>query len=98
MGLGTTASVPYGIAGIGYHHLVSQHRTEEETYHNLPIRMYKQGLINTVAYSLWMSDLRKNHSIPPPDVSEHVLTDAVQTPRRGACCSEASTPASSAAP
>ena len=56
MGLAKKASMPYGIAGIGYNHL-TRHRVNGEPYDNLPIRMYKQGLINTVAYSLWMSNL-----------------------------------------
>lgn len=61
MGLGVMATVPYGIAGIGYHHIEQRNRPEGKTYTNLPVQMYNQGLINTVAYSLWMSHLGERH-------------------------------------
>ncbi|KAM0276857.1 hypothetical protein ACHAQH_006333 [Verticillium albo-atrum] len=56
MGLARHSTVPYGLAGIGYHHNVAL-QTWGNIYDNLPVRMKKLGLINTVAYSLWLNNL-----------------------------------------
>ncbi|KAL9949828.1 hypothetical protein ACHAQF_002757 [Verticillium nonalfalfae] len=56
MGLARQSTVPYGLAGIGYHHNVAL-QTWGNIYDNLPVRMQRLGLINTVAYSLWLNNL-----------------------------------------
>ncbi|ROT36352.1 acid protease [Sodiomyces alkalinus F11] len=55
-GLGLQTDIPFGIAGIGYRRS-SRRRSRKVAHDNLPVRMQKQGLINTVAYSLWLNDL-----------------------------------------
>lgn len=59
MGLGRLTNIPYGLAGIGYHHVVALTRVTGQEYYNLPLHMEQQGLISTVGYSLWLNDLSK---------------------------------------
>lgn len=57
-GLGLQTDIPFGLAGIGYKRNSRTIGAREIVNDNLPVRMQKQGLINTVAYSLWLNDLR----------------------------------------
>ncbi|KAL2755711.1 hypothetical protein ACRALDRAFT_2059069 [Sodiomyces alcalophilus JCM 7366] len=56
-GLGLQTDIPFGLAGIGYKRNSVTNRAGKVADDNLPGRMQKQGLINTVAYSLWLNDL-----------------------------------------
>ncbi|RFU32562.1 hypothetical protein B7463_g3780, partial [Scytalidium lignicola] len=58
MGLAQTSSISVGILGIGYNSSESNVFTGTgTTYPNLPEAMQRAGLINSVAYSLWLNDL-----------------------------------------
>ncbi|KAI0845721.1 acid protease [Daldinia vernicosa] len=60
MGLGVNTDIPYGLVGVGYvasEAIVGSTRSTSSTYDNLPVKMQKQGLIATNAYSLWLNDL-----------------------------------------
>ncbi|GAB1310571.1 Acid proteinase PEPI [Madurella fahalii] len=60
MGLGLETSIPYGLVGVGYalnEAIVGQTRSGSSVYPNLPVQMVNEGLISTVAYSLWLNDL-----------------------------------------
>jgi hypothetical protein len=60
MGLGLTTDIPYGLVGVGYQlneALVGTTQSTSSAYPNLPVNMVNEGLINTVAYSLWLNDL-----------------------------------------
>ncbi|KAK3945466.1 mitochondrial elongation factor g 1-like protein [Diplogelasinospora grovesii] len=60
MGLGITTDIPYGLVGVGYalnEAIVGTTQSAASTYPNLPVNMVNEGLINTVAYSLWLNDL-----------------------------------------
>lgn len=59
MGLGRDTDIPYGLVGIGYA-LNEAVAGSSDVYPNLPITMVDEGLINTIAYSLWLNDLGKN--------------------------------------
>src|SRR5690606_4798993 len=62
MGLGLSTDIAYGLVGVGYainEAIVSTTQSLDAAYPNLPVRMVEQGLINTVAYSLWLNDLGK---------------------------------------
>lgn len=73
MGLGSDTDIPYGLVGIGY-------KADEAslasgvTYDNLPIVMLKEGVINTIAYSLWLNDLGMLTFCPLINKSRRVLT------------------------
>ncbi|RYO86050.1 hypothetical protein DL766_003643 [Monosporascus sp. MC13-8B] len=54
IGLGLETNIPYGIVGVGY---ALNEATKHFIYPNLPIRMQHEGLITTIAYSLWLNDL-----------------------------------------
>ncbi|RYP03341.1 hypothetical protein DL765_010532 [Monosporascus sp. GIB2] len=54
MGLGLETNIPYGIVGVGY---ARNEATKSFIYPNLPIQMQHEGLITTIAYSLWLNDL-----------------------------------------
>lgn len=58
MGLGRDTDIPYGLVGIGYA-LNEAVAGTSDVYPNLPIAMVDEGLINTIAYSLWLNDLGK---------------------------------------
>jgi len=62
MGLGTQTDIAYGLVGVGYavnEAIVGKTQSLDSVYPNLPVNMVDQGLINTVAYSLWLNDLGK---------------------------------------
>jgi hypothetical protein len=64
LGLGHSTSLPYGVLGLGYHHLVALWYKMGMTYDNLPLLMWKQGLVNTVAYSMWLGKIGKTLVTP----------------------------------
>lgn len=58
MGLATDTSIPYGLIGIAYANSEANVFTGNGTvYPNLGIALVNQGIIPTVAYSLWLDDL-----------------------------------------
>ncbi|KAK3694536.1 mitochondrial elongation factor g 1-like protein [Podospora appendiculata] len=60
MGLGNKTDISYGLVGVGYalnEAIVADEKTTSAAYPNLPVNMVDEGLINTVAYSLWLNDL-----------------------------------------
>lgn len=60
MGLGLRTTIPYGLVGVGYalnEAIVGNTQSTSSAYPNLPVSMVDAGLINTVAYSLWLNDL-----------------------------------------
>ena len=56
MGLALKTDIPYGLVGVGYARNEASSSTGS-LYPNLPVQMQRQGLISTVAYSLWLNDL-----------------------------------------
>lgn len=68
MGLGRQTDIPYGLVGVGYalnEAIVGQTQSATSVYPNLPVHMVNEGLINTVAYSLWLNDLGKSSALGP---------------------------------
>lgn len=60
MGLGIDTDIPFGLLGVGYpanEAGVSSGRINP--YPNLPVQMVAEGHIKTVAYSMWLNDLRE---------------------------------------
>lgn len=57
MGLGVQTDISYGLLGVGYAINEASITTAGFKYPNLPIAMVNEGLINSVAYSLWLNDL-----------------------------------------
>ncbi|KAK4132825.1 mitochondrial elongation factor g 1-like protein [Trichocladium antarcticum] len=60
MGLGIKTDIAYGLVGVGYavnEAIVGSTQSTASVYPNLPVHMVNEGLINTVAYSLWLNDL-----------------------------------------
>jgi elongation factor G len=60
MGLGIDTTIPYGLVGVGYalnEAAVANTHSASSAYPNLPVAMVNSGLINTVAFSLWLNDL-----------------------------------------
>lgn len=67
MGLGIKTDIAYGLVGVGYalnEAIVGNTAEASSAYPNLPVNMMEEGLINTVAYSLWLNDLGMFPSIP----------------------------------
>lgn len=60
MGLGMQTDIPYGLVGVGYSTNEAALSTMGQPYPNLPIAMEQEGLINSIAYSLWLNDLDAN--------------------------------------
>ncbi|KAK0730286.1 mitochondrial elongation factor g 1-like protein [Lasiosphaeris hirsuta] len=63
MGLGLKTDIAYGLVGVGYalnEAIVGNTQSAADAYPNLPVNMVKEGLINSVAYSLWLNDLDAN--------------------------------------
>ncbi|KAE8447062.1 hypothetical protein EG329_011197 [Mollisiaceae sp. DMI_Dod_QoI] len=59
MGLATDTSIGVGIMGIGYNTSEANIGTGNGSeYANLPVAMVNAGVINSVAYSLWLNDLQ----------------------------------------
>lgn len=59
MGLGLDTDISYGLVGIGYALNEAIVGGAKSVYPNLPVTMMNEGLINTIAYSLWLNDLGK---------------------------------------
>ncbi|KAK4447594.1 mitochondrial elongation factor g 1-like protein [Podospora aff. communis PSN243] len=60
MGLGIRTDIAYGLVGVGYalnEAIVGSTQETSSAYPNLPVNMMEEGLIITVAYSLWLNDL-----------------------------------------
>lgn len=60
MGLGIDTDIAYGLVGVGYalnEAIVAGTQSASSAYPNLPVTMEREGLINTIAYSLWLNDL-----------------------------------------
>ncbi|KAJ4420931.1 hypothetical protein N0V85_000399 [Neurospora sp. IMI 360204] len=60
MGLGAKTDIAYGLVGVGYainEAIVGNSHSLNSQYPNLPVSMVDDGLINTIAYSLWLNDL-----------------------------------------
>jgi elongation factor G len=57
MGLGIRTTISHGLVGVGYALSEASTTTADAIYPNLPIAMQQAGLINSVAYSLWLNDL-----------------------------------------
>lgn len=59
MGLGIKTDIAYGLVGVGYalNEAILGSDSDSSPYPNLPVHMVNEGLINTVAYSLWLNDL-----------------------------------------
>ncbi|OAA55024.1 aspartic-type endopeptidase [Niveomyces insectorum RCEF 264] len=60
MGLGQDTDINFGLVGVGYttdEAIVSSEQTLSAAYNNLPVVMANEGVIKTVAYSLWLNDL-----------------------------------------
>ncbi|CAJ2499792.1 Uu.00g026450.m01.CDS01 [Anthostomella pinea] len=60
MGLGLDTTIPYGLVGVGYalnEAIVASTGSVGSVYNNLPVQMRNEGLIKSVAYSLWLNDL-----------------------------------------
>ena len=65
MGLGVDTDNPYGLVGVGYPAIEvidPKFRTSTSIYLNLPQELVSDGIIPTVAYSLWLNDLGMLHS------------------------------------
>jgi hypothetical protein len=57
-GIGYDSSSPQGVLGIGYaSNEAGAVNNDQKPYENLPARLQSDGVINTVAYSLWLDDL-----------------------------------------
>lgn len=59
-GIGYNSSSAQGILGIGYAANEASISTTGKTYNNLPEVLQGAGVINTMAYSLWLNDLDAN--------------------------------------
>ncbi|VUC30035.1 unnamed protein product [Clonostachys rosea] len=57
MGLGLKTDITYGLVGVGY---ATNEANKDSPYANLPVAMEENGLINSIAYSLWLNDLDAN--------------------------------------
>lgn len=67
MGLGLKTDIPNGLVGIGYavnEAIVGTTQSLKSVYPNLPVNMVDEGLINTIAYSLWLNDLGTSSPLP----------------------------------
>ena len=63
MGLSINGQIGQGIMGIGYNTSEANVETGNKTiYRNLPNQLVDEGLINSLAYSLWLNDLGGYHS------------------------------------
>jgi len=67
MGLGVNTDIAYGLVGVGYalnEAIVGNTQSTSSAYPNLPVNMVNEGLIKTVAYSIWLNDLGMSSSSP----------------------------------
>ena len=63
-GVGYRSTIPQGILGIGYTvNEVQVNRNDKPAYPNLPALMAQKGLIQSVAYSLWLDDLESSTGV-----------------------------------
>lgn len=73
MGLGRDTDIGYGLVGIGYALNEAIAGDADDVYPNLPVTMVNEGLINSIAYSLWLNDLGKI-AAPRDEKASCVLT------------------------
>ena len=59
-GIGYSSSSPQGILGIGYETNEAAISTTDKTYPNFPAVLVSAGVINSMAYSLWLNDIDAN--------------------------------------
>lgn len=67
MGLATDTDIAYGLVGVGYpanEAIDPKFVNSTGIYPNLPQELVSEGIISTVAYSLWLNDLGMLH-FPP---------------------------------
>lgn len=58
MGLGIDTNIAFGLFGVGYaFNEASNNDQEQVIYPNLPVALQDDGIIKTIAYSLWLNDL-----------------------------------------
>ena len=58
MGLGIETDIAFGLFGVGYaFNEASNEGSQGVTYPNLPVALQDEGIIKTIAYSLWLNDL-----------------------------------------
>jgi elongation factor G len=77
MGLGIDTDIPYGLVGVGYalnEANVSDTQSASSAYPNLPVTMEREGLIETIAYSLWLNDLGAMSRLFFPPLYTQLLT------------------------
>lgn len=99
MGLGLRTDIPNGLVGIGYavnEAIVGTTQSLKSVYPNLPVNMVDEGLINTIAYSLWLNDLGTSCLAPPPPLRHAPNTPQTRAP--AASSSAASTQKNTRAP
>lgn len=73
MGLALQASRPFGIMGVGYDADESIASTDpDEIYPNIVAQMKAQGIINTLAYSLWLNDIGTHHWLTVCELAEMI--------------------------
>jgi hypothetical protein len=59
-GIGYSSTSPEGVMGVGYMTNEASVETTGKSYYNLPSIMKQSGIINSMAYSLWLNDLDAN--------------------------------------
>lgn len=57
MGLGIDTDIAFGLCGVGYASNEASIETVRSVYPNLPVSLQNDGIIKTVAFSLWLNDL-----------------------------------------
>lgn len=58
MGLGIDTDIAFGLFGVGYaFNEASNNQDQQFIYPNLPVALQDEGIIKTIAYSLWLNDL-----------------------------------------
>jgi elongation factor G len=95
MGLGIDTDIAYGLVGLGYalnEAIVSTTQSAGSAYPNLPVTMQQEGLINSIAYSLWLNDLGTN--IPPLTTLDGVCFSNMLTLSQGPVLATSSSVAS----
>lgn len=90
MGIGFATDIPFGLIGVGYAIGEASDEPSAKPYANLPVAMAESGAINSVAYSLYLNDLRASKGsiifggIDTEKYSGHLAeVDIIPTPRFG---------------